>query len=98
MKVNGLSYNGLMLYGADSVLENSEDTRAVDGIIDTNEIWHEVEEQRKYLFFGDSDIAWYVLELEEGTYHELDKPSGSVMESFSDFWEMLESALEYALN
>ncbi|WP_218975577.1 YrhA family protein [Mesobacillus foraminis] len=67
-------------------------------MIDANEIWHEAEEQRRYLFFGDSDINWYALDLKEGMFHELDKPSGSVMETFSDFNEMLASALEYTLD
>jgi hypothetical protein len=36
--------------------------------------------------------------LAEGAYHVLDKPSGTVMETFDDFDSMLESALREKLD
>jgi hypothetical protein len=98
LKTNGVGYDGLTIYAVDvSLLETKPDNPA-NGFIETNEIWYEVEDQKKYLFFGDDDISWYALNLAEGAYHVLDKPSGTVMETFDDFDSMLESALRAKLD
>ncbi|KAA0770241.1 SMI1/KNR4 family protein [Bacillus sp. BB51/4] len=95
--VNGLDFNGLVLYGVDSYLLDIERDESICGLIETNEIWYENEFQKEYLFLGDSDIAWFCKKLSDGTYLELDKPSGTVMETYNDFNTMLEEALKTAL-
>ncbi|MBJ8079698.1 SMI1/KNR4 family protein [Bacillus cereus group sp. N14] len=95
--VNGLDFNGLVLYGVDSYLLDTERDESICGLIETNEVWYENEFQKEYLFLGDSDIAWFCKKLSEGTYLELDKPSGTVMETYNDFNTMLEEALKTAL-
>ena len=57
--VNGLDFNGLVIYGLDQELLREENDEEVYGFFETNEQWHENDEQKKYLFFGDSDTAWY---------------------------------------
>ncbi|MBC1823302.1 YrhA family protein [Listeria seeligeri] len=44
-EVNSIEFNGIFLYGIDP------DDNYLD-IIENNEIWHDVEENKKYLFFG----------------------------------------------
>ncbi|TXS01876.1 SMI1/KNR4 family protein [Bacillus sp. SH7-1] len=95
--VNGLDFNGLVLYGVDSSLLETEKDEQICGFIETNEIWYENEFQKKYLFFGDSNIAWFCKNLSDRTYLELDKPSGTVMNTYNDFNTMLEEALKTAL-
>ncbi|MGV3290083.1 YrhA family protein [Bacillus wiedmannii] len=95
--VNGLDFNGLVLYGVDSYLLDTERDESICGLIETNAIWYENEFQKEYLFLGDSDIAWFCKKLSEGTYLELDKPSGTVMETYNDFNTMLEEALKPTL-
>ncbi|PFW55675.1 SMI1/KNR4 family protein [Bacillus cereus] len=95
--VNGLDFNGLVIYGVDPSLLNTERDEQICGFIDTNEIWYENEFQKEYLFFGVSNIAWFCKNLSEGTYLELDKPSGTVMKTYNDFNTMLEEALKTAL-
>ncbi|MDM5237555.1 YrhA family protein [Bacillus cereus] len=95
--VNGLDFNGLVIYGVDPSLLDTERDEQICGFIDTNEIWYENEFQKEYLFFGDSNIAWFCKNLSEGTYLELDKPSGTVMKTYNDFNTMLEEALKTAL-
>lgn len=48
-------------------------------------------------FFGDSDTAWYCFDSDEKIYYELDKPSGTIMDSFQDFNSMISNALETSL-
>ncbi|EMI9088935.1 MULTISPECIES: YrhA family protein [Bacillus] len=95
--VNGLDFDGLVLYGVDSPLLETEKDEHICGFIDTNEIWYENEFQKEYLFFGDSNIAWFCKNLSDGTYLELDKPSGTVMKIYNDFDTMLEEALKITL-
>ncbi|KXY32998.1 SMI1 / KNR4 family protein [Bacillus cereus] len=95
--VNGLDFNGLVLYGVDSSLLETEKDEQICGFIETNEIWYENEFQKEYLFFGDSNIAWFCKNLSDSTYLELDKPSGTVMNTYNDFNTMLEEALKTAL-
>ncbi|AMA52601.1 YrhA family protein [Bacillus inaquosorum] len=96
--VNGLDFNGLVIYGLDQELMGEENDEEVYGFIETNEQWHENDEQKKYLFFGDSDTAWYCLDVIENEYLELDKPSGTLMNKFNDFNAMLADALKVSLD
>lgn len=95
--VNGLDFDGLVLYGVDYSLLEAKKDEHICGFIDTNEIWYENEFQKEYLFLGDSNIAWFCKNISEGTYLELDKPSGTVMETYNDFNTMLEEALKITL-
>ncbi|MCW8785771.1 MULTISPECIES: YrhA family protein [Bacillus amyloliquefaciens group] len=96
--VNGLDFNGLVIYGLDQELLREENDEEVYGFFETNEQWHENDEQKKYLFFGDSDTAWYCLDVIENAYLELDKPSGTLMNKFNDFNAMLADALKVSLD
>ncbi|WP_271005175.1 YrhA family protein [Listeria seeligeri] len=86
-----MEFNGIYLYGIDP------DDNYLD-IIENNEIWHEVEENKKYLFLGDGNISWYVWDSEIDEFQVLDKPSGEVMETFESCNTMLIEALQTAIN
>jgi len=58
-----------------------------------NEPW-----QKQYVFFGDSDSGWYCFDLCNKIYVELDKPSGALMTTYSDFNSMLVDALKSRLS
>lgn len=95
--VNGLEFNGFIFYGVDSSFSEGGAKQSIIGYIDTNEICYENEHQRQYMFFGDSSIGWYCLDILNRMYVELDKPSGTLMEVFKDFDSMLEKALTDSL-
>ncbi|TXC85787.1 SMI1/KNR4 family protein [Metabacillus litoralis] len=95
--VNGLDFNGLVIYGVDKVLLDNEVDEDIHGFIETNELWYENEWQKKYIFFGDSDTAWYCYDQQESVYVELDKPSGTLIQSFENFDFMLSDAFETIL-
>lgn len=75
-KIDGFENNGYCLYGTEQ--------EGRKGILCMNQIWHENQEQKKYLFLGESDISWYVYEMESQKYLELDKPSGDAYEEYED--------------
>lgn len=96
-KVNGLHFNGLVIYGVDEVLLDEKVDEDIHGFIETNELWYENDWQKQYVFFGDSDTAWYCYDRKENVYVELDKPSGTLIQSFESFDSMLSDALETSL-
>ena len=95
--VNGLEFNGFILYGIDQHLLNKQQNQRINGLIEYNKIWYENEWQKKYLFIGESNISWYVYDLAECRYVELDNPSGRENEVFSSLECMLEKILSDAL-
>ena len=50
---NGFEWNGYILYGVDQDFFDSP-SYTVSGLIEQNEIWHEVKSQRTYLFLGET--------------------------------------------
>ena len=96
-KVNGLEFNGFILYGIDENLLEHENNEHIYGLIDTNKIWYENQDQKKYLFLGESNISWYVYEYENKKFIELDNPSGRECTIFSSFYDIFEKLLEDAV-
>ncbi|XYG88866.1 YrhA family protein [Heyndrickxia coagulans] len=96
-KTNGLNFNGLVIYGVDRDLLDRKANEDVHGFIETNAIWYENDWQKRYIFFGDSDTAWYCYDQEDRAYVEIDKPSGTFIQSFDSFDSMLSQALETIL-
>ena len=95
--VNGLEFNGYIFYGIDQHLLSYTPKQQINGFIDNNEVWNDLEWERKYVFFGDSSISWYVYDIESTKYYELDKPSGDVMETYDSLELMLDKVLVEAL-
>lgn len=95
--INGLEFNGFIFYGVDSSLLEVQNNQKVYGYVDTNEIWYENEQQKQYMFFGESNISWYCFDLQNGVYVELDNPSGTLIHTYSDFYSILEKALRDSL-
>lgn len=95
--VNGLEFNGFIIYGVDSSLFEVQNEQTVYGYIDTNDIWYENEHQKQYMFFGESNISWYCFDLSNGVYVELDNPSGTLIHTYASFDLLLEKALKDSL-
>ncbi|MDQ0232651.1 YrhA family protein [Metabacillus malikii] len=52
--INGLEFNGFIIYGIDEEFLDKAPNASITGLIDSNEIWYENEHQKQYLFIGDS--------------------------------------------
>ena len=59
-RINGIEFNGFILYGVDQYLLKHEMKQPVYGLLEFNHIWYENEKQKEYLFLGESNISWYV--------------------------------------
>lgn len=95
--VNGIEFNGFIIYGVDSNILDSQPNQSINGLIENNKIWYENEWQKQYLFLGESNISWYVYDLSSHTYLELDNPSGNRVELFENIETMIEKILADAL-
>ena len=95
--INGIEFNGFILYGVDEPLLKEAPNQHVNGLIDCNKVWYENEWQKQYLFLGEGSISWYVYDLKAKKYCELDNPSGELSEEFEDFEQMIDKMLEGAL-
>ena len=95
--INGIEFNGFILYGIDQYLLYEQPKQAVNGLIDCNMVWYENEWQKQYIFLGESHISWYVYDLTEGKYCELDNPSGSKSGVFDSLESLVEKVLGDAL-
>lgn len=91
--INGIEFNGFILYGVDEPLLGEAPDQHVNGLIDCNKVWHENEWQKQYLFLGEGSISWYVYDLKTKKYCELDNPSGELSEEFDDLEQMFDKML-----
>lgn len=95
--VNGLEFNGYILYGIDEKLIDFSLDQAINGILEMNSIWYENENQKAFLFLGESNITWYVYILNTQEYAVLDNPSGRVLKKYNAFDEMFNYMLGESL-
>lgn len=96
-EIDGMEFNGYILYGVDKELTEEEMPQRVDSLLDTNKIWWEARWDTIYLFLGQECISWYVYEPETGKYLVLDLPSGEVMDEFDHLGDLLDQELKYCL-
>lgn len=95
--VNGVEFNGFIIYGADEEFLNNAPSQMVNGLIDNNKVLYENEWQKKYLFLGESSISWYAYDAATQKYLELDKPSGDVVKEYTTFDDLLKKIFTDAL-
>ncbi len=95
--VNGIEFNGFILYGIDEELLDTQPNQPVNGMIEYNKMWYENEWQKQYLFLGESDISWFAYDLVKGQYCELDNSSGEETEAFDCVDSLVEKILCDAL-
>ena len=93
--VNGIEFNGFILYGIDERLLEKKHNQPINGLIEYNKIWHENEWQKQFFFLGESNISWYAYDFITSKYCELDNPSGREIQIFSNLECMVEKAMHW---
>ncbi len=94
---NGIEFNGFIIYGVDKNLLSIKTDNHINGLIEFNNIFYENEYQKKYIFLGENNISWYVYDIESVIYFELDNSSGTKINKFDDFKDMLKSFIKEAI-
>ena len=85
---------GCVLYGLKA--DDSCSSEIYD-FFEYNKIWHEVEENKQFVFIGENNISWFVYNPSNDEYLELNMPSADVVEKFNSLDDLLESFLSDAL-
>lgn len=96
-EINGLDFNGYVLYGYDYKTNNDMFPQRIYDIFEMNAIWHENEHQKGYFFIGESNLSWYVYDNISEIFYELDMPSGDIVEEFESLDSLLTAFLQAAL-
>lgn len=95
--INGFEFNGFILYGIDRYITKTACNQPVTGLLESNKIWYENQEEKKYVFLGESSISWYVFNVKDATYAVIDNPSGVVIVVYNDLSRLLVNVLSDAL-
>lgn len=88
-KINCFDFNGLSFYSINKDNENN--------VYESNGIYWENENLKKYLFVGEDSISWYSIAIDSGKYFILDKPSSSIISKYNTFEDLLLVALDSVL-
>jgi hypothetical protein len=93
---NGLIYNGLNIYGTERHEAAGEEPDVlIEGFVEANLDYRDVDYFNDLLVFGDGDIDIYVCEMSKGEYQVRDRmPADNINETFGTFEELLAHALK----
>ena len=97
--VNGIEYNGCIIYGIDEESLEDDPEQEISGFIENNEGYRMdiADEDDNYTVIGESDMSWYVYDGDEDKYYILDNGDGDVMEEVESFDALIEAILKESL-
>lgn len=96
-EVDGFSENGVSLYGAEQDLPDEQGYGPML-VAENLSLWSVIPETaRKYLFVGDSDLWYFVFDLETKRYAVLSRSALKLVHSFDSAAEMVNDMLNQAL-
>lgn len=70
---------------------------AIQGIVEANLGWRDVESMGVYLVFGDGNMDLYACHLPTGEYHVLDRVPGNLIETHPSFELLMAAAFKSRL-
>ena len=91
---DGLNYNGLFVYASETTPIVCVRDASIQGIVEANLGWRDVETMRDYLVFGDGNMDLYARHLPTGEYHVLDRVPGNLIETHPSFELMMVAAFK----
>ena len=66
----------------------------IQGIVEANLGWRDLERFLAYLVFGEGNMDLYVCHLPTGEYHVIDRVPGNLIERHASFDQLLAAALK----
>ena len=97
VKIDGFSENGVTLYGTEQDLPD-EQAYGASIIAENLSLWSVLPDTvEEYLFIGDSDLWYFVLDLRSGRYAALSRSSLELAHYFDSVEEMVNDMLAQAL-
>ena len=80
---DGLEFDGYIIYGTDHFLETQADYEDI---------------AKQHIIFAEYDTGWFCMKKSDGSFGELDKPSGQEMRQFLCAGDMIRHILSSAAN
>jgi len=84
--IDGLDFNGARIYAsADRKKQND-----IMGIFEANKLWKmDDENEKNYVYFGDSDLEVFVLDIPNNKYQSISRYTGDIIKEFNNLDEMV---------
>lgn len=92
--VNGLDWNGLVVYGTHRSTAHEVDTGIIESFVDGNLNYRDHDPMKNYVIFADDGTALYTLNLTSKRYDVILVVGMSQMESFDSFDALIHDALK----
>ena len=92
--VNGLDWNGLVVYASQPSLIVGFTDRFIEGFVEGNLTYRDFEPLKGHLIFADDGDALFTYQISTSKYQVLTSVSLSLLESFDTFDELLCKALQ----
>lgn len=93
-KVNGLDWNGLVIYASERSPIVGYTDRFIEGIVEGNLSHRDQEPMNDFLVFGDDGDALYTFCISDRSYQVITTIGLTVLETFATFDELLTNAME----
>lgn len=91
---DGLNYNGLFIYASETTPIVGARDASIQGIVEANLGWRDIESMNVYLVFGDGNMDLYARHLPTGEYHVLDRVPGNLIETHPSFELLMAAAFK----
>ncbi len=92
-EVKGLDYNGLVIFANETTPITGFEDRFIEGLVEANLGYREVESLKDYLILGTNGGVHYVQKLDINEYQSIDAVSLDLYEKFDSFLDMIRGAL-----
>jgi hypothetical protein len=93
-KTDGLDHNGVVFYASKTATIAGYNDRFIEGFMEANRGFRDVERMKKYLVYGTDGEVLFVCELEKSSLMSIDAVSLEHFDTFENFEKMLSGAVE----
>ncbi|MDQ7821323.1 MAG: YrhA family protein [Candidatus Eremiobacteraeota bacterium] len=93
-EVNGLDYNGFVFYATHTLNITGFEDRTIEGFVEANMAFRDVDRFRDFLVFGGDGEVLYVYRLSAKKYLSIDAVALDEADPYGSFREMLQGAID----
>ncbi len=91
--MDGLEYNGCMIYGVDEELLEEIPDRTVYGLLEYNDMRSQGDKEKR-LSFAESETLLYIYSFEDKSYYQLDNFLYKKLKKYNSYAEMIKDIIK----
>ncbi|WP_256379758.1 YrhA family protein [Butyrivibrio sp. WCD2001] len=92
-EMDGLEYNGCMIYGVDEELLEEIPDRTVYGLLEYNDMRSQGDKEKR-LSFAESETLLYIYSFEDKSYYQLDNFLYKKLKKYNSYAEMIKDIIK----